>query len=60
MTPAEIITATRDPLAPAWYMTVAVALGLAAMAIVRETAPGRRGGSSFPTSPSVGTAMDAA
>ena len=39
-----LIRVTGDPLAPAWYMTVAVALGLAAMAFMRETAPGRLGG----------------
>jgi hypothetical protein len=36
---------TGDPLAPAWYMAGAVALGLVAMSMMRETAPGRLRGS---------------
>jgi MFS family permease len=35
------ITVTGSPLAPAWYMTGAMVLGLAAMAAMRETAPGK-------------------
>lgn len=33
---------TASPLAPAWYMTVAAVLGLAAMLTARETAPAKR------------------
>ena len=41
-----LMEATGSPLAPAWYMTVAIALGLTAMLLTPETAPGhRRGGS---------------
>ncbi|HEY5072356.1 MAG TPA: MFS transporter [Caulobacteraceae bacterium] len=38
-----LIRATGDPLAPAWYMAGAVAVGLVAMMLMRETAPGRSG-----------------
>jgi ABC-type uncharacterized transport system permease subunit len=31
---------TGDPLAPAWYMAGAIAIGLAAMLLMPETAPG--------------------
>lgn len=34
-----LIDVTGSPLAPAWYMTGAVALGLAAMLMMRESAP---------------------
>lgn len=34
-----LTAATHNPLAPAWYMTVAVAIGLLAMLGLRETAP---------------------
>jgi MFS family permease len=37
-----LIRATGNPLAPAWYMTVAVAIGLCAMTLIGETAPGRQ------------------
>ncbi len=37
-----LIDATGSPLAPAWYMTVAVALGLVAMLMMRESAPLKR------------------
>jgi MFS family permease len=36
---AWIIRATGNPLAPAWYMLVAVTVGLAAMSRIPETAP---------------------
>lgn len=39
---AWIIRATGNPLAPAWYMLGAVAIGLTAMARLPETAPPRR------------------
>jgi MFS family permease len=39
---AWLIRATGNPLAPAWYMTIAVTVGLCAMALIGETAPGRR------------------
>jgi MFS family permease len=35
-----LIEATGSPLAPAWYMTIAIALGLTAMLLIPETAPG--------------------
>jgi hypothetical protein len=35
------IEVTGSPLAPAWYMSGAMVLGLAAMAAMRETAPGK-------------------
>jgi MFS family permease len=35
-----LIGATGNPLAPAWYMTIAIALGLTAMLLTPETAPG--------------------
>jgi MFS family permease len=38
---AWIIRATGNPLAPAWYMLVAVTVGLVAMALHPETAPPR-------------------
>jgi len=38
-----IIDLTGDPLAPAYYMMGAVALGLVAMALVKETAPAKTG-----------------
>jgi MHS family citrate/tricarballylate:H+ symporter-like MFS transporter len=34
---------TGNPLAPAWYLLLAAAIGLAAMALMRETAPGKAG-----------------
>jgi MFS family permease len=34
-----LIDATGSPLAPAWYMTGAMAIGLVGMALTRETAP---------------------
>ncbi len=34
---------TGNPLAPAWYLLLAAAVGLAAMAMMRETAPGKAG-----------------
>ena len=34
-----LIDATGSPLAPAWYMSVAMIVGLVAMAMMRETAP---------------------
>ncbi len=34
---------TGNPLAPAWYLLLAAAVGLAAMALMRETAPGKAG-----------------
>ena len=37
-----LIDATGSPLAPAWYMTAAVALGLVAMLMMRESAPIKR------------------
>lgn len=39
-----LIHVTGNALAPAWYMLLATAVGLAAMALMRETAPGRRAG----------------
>jgi hypothetical protein len=36
-----LIEATGSPLAPAWYMTIAIALGLTAMLLTPETAPAR-------------------
>ncbi len=41
---------THSPLAPAWYMTAAVAIALLAMAFMPETAPARarQGASSAP------------
>ncbi len=39
-----LIEVTGSPLAPAWYMTGAMALGLVGMAITRETAPVKVGG----------------
>jgi MFS family permease len=39
-----LIRITGDPLAPAWYLGAAVAIGLAAMTLMSETAPGRIGG----------------
>ncbi len=35
-----LIAATGDPLAPAWYMGIAVIAGVVAMVAMRETAPG--------------------
>ncbi|MFO1249108.1 MAG: MFS transporter [Alphaproteobacteria bacterium] len=37
-----LIDVTGSPLAPAWYMTGAVALGLSAMLMIKESAPVRR------------------
>ncbi|MDB5611711.1 MAG: citrate:proton symporter [Bradyrhizobium sp.] len=37
-----LIHVTGNALAPAWYMLFAGAIGLAAMALMRETAPGKR------------------
>jgi len=39
-----LIAATGSPLAPAWYMSAALLLGLAGMAGLRETAPIKLGG----------------
>lgn len=39
---AWLIRTTGNPLAPAYYMTAAVTVGLCAMALIGETAPGRR------------------
>ena len=36
-----LIRVTGDPVAPAWYMSGAVAAGLVASSMMRETAPGR-------------------
>ena len=36
-----LIHVTGNALAPAWYMLLATAIGLAAMAMMRETAPMR-------------------
>ncbi len=36
-----LIHVTGNALAPAWYLVFATAVGLAAMAMMRETAPGR-------------------
>jgi thiazole synthase ThiGH ThiG subunit len=36
---AWLIAVTHNPLAPAWYMALAVAAGLVAMIATRETAP---------------------
>jgi MFS family permease len=36
---AALIHATGDPLAPAWYMMAATAVGIGAIALMRETAP---------------------
>src|SRR5579885_272424 len=36
---AWIISLTGNPLTPAWYMAIALAIGVAAMLTVRETAP---------------------
>jgi MFS transporter, MHS family, citrate/tricarballylate:H+ symporter len=38
-----LIHVTGNPLAPAWYMLFATAVGLIAMTLMRETAPGRLG-----------------
>ncbi|MGH6985656.1 MAG: MFS transporter [Caulobacteraceae bacterium] len=38
---ADLIRVTRSPLAPAWYMAAAVAVGIAAMFFIGETAPAR-------------------
>ena len=38
---AWLTEVTGDPLAPAWYMLAAAALGLIAMLFARETAPGK-------------------
>lgn len=37
-----LIAVSHSPLAPAWYMAAAVAIGLAAMIATRETAPARQ------------------
>jgi hypothetical protein len=39
-----LIHVTGNALAPAWYMLLATAIGLAAMAMMRETAPDRTAG----------------
>lgn len=39
-----LIRVTGSPMAPAWYMTVAVAIGLVAMLLMTESAPGRAPG----------------
>jgi hypothetical protein len=39
---AGLTRLSGNPIAPAWYMTAAVAVGLAAMILVPETAPRRR------------------
>ena len=36
---ASLIVVTGNPLAPAWYMMAAVGVGVAAMIVMRETAP---------------------
>ncbi|WP_293677288.1 MFS transporter [uncultured Phenylobacterium sp.] len=36
-----LIKVTGSPMAPAWYMTTAVGLGLVAMVLMKESAPGR-------------------
>ena len=36
-----LIKATGDPMAPAWYMMAAACVGIAAMALMKETAPAR-------------------
>ena len=38
-----LIKVTGSPMAPAWYMTTAVAIGLVAMMFVKESAPARTG-----------------
>jgi MFS family permease len=38
-----LIQTTGNPLAPAWYLVVAVLVGLAAMAATRESAPAKTG-----------------
>ena len=38
---AWLISVTGNPLVPAWYMAVAVLIGLACMALLSETAPSR-------------------
>jgi TRAP-type C4-dicarboxylate transport system permease small subunit len=38
---AALIQRTGNPLAPAWYMAAAMAVGLAAMLAVRESAPAK-------------------
>ena len=40
---AGLTALTHNPLAPAWYMAVGVAVGLAAMLAMRETAPVKTG-----------------
>jgi MFS transporter, MHS family, citrate/tricarballylate:H+ symporter len=40
---AWLIAFTGNPLAPAWYMAAALACGVIAMLIVRETAPAKTG-----------------
>ena len=40
---AEAIAVTGDTLAPAWYMSGGVLVGLVAMLMLRETAPNRTG-----------------
>jgi len=36
-----LIKATGSPLAPAWYMMAAACVGIVAMSLMKETAPGR-------------------
>ena len=43
-----LIHVTGNALAPAWYMLLATAVGLAAMAMMRETAPMRDGNGALP------------
>jgi MFS family permease len=38
-----LIVLTHNPLAPAWYITGAMAIGLVAMAMIKETAPAKVG-----------------
>ncbi len=40
---AWLTDVTGSPLAPAWYMTTAVAVGLVAMVLMDESAPGKVG-----------------
>ena len=42
-TAAWLTGLTHNPLAPAWYMSVCVAIALVAMIVLPETAPGRAG-----------------
>ena len=48
-TAAWLTGLTRNPLAPAWYMSVCVAIALVAMFVLPETAPGRIKPRALPT-----------